>query len=194
MIKETSQPSSPDPIDKLLSRIIKQVENDEQPVRYANFFQRTIARLIDMLIVAGIAIGISYSAFSFIRHDTPQDADFIINGLTQALPAFGIMLWVTLYSPILESTGGTIGKRIFRIKMVNDDEDRGNLRFLTCAARAWVYLVFIMLSAPALLFPYVLGIVVAPVLPAFASCLFMLFNPSKQCFHDKMFNMICVKY
>ena len=167
-----------DPIDKLLNKIMKEAEQELQPVKYASFFQRVIARLIDMALITGVTVGIGYLAFNFIRKDTPQDAAFIINGLTQALPALGIMLWVTLYSPILESTGGTLGKRIMGIKMVNDDDERKNVRFLTCAARAWVYLVFIMLL----------------VLPAIASCLFVLFNDKKMAFHDKMFNMICVSY
>ncbi len=175
MIASTSQP---DPIDKLLNKIMKEAEQELQPVKYASFIQRVIARLIDMTLITGVTLAIGYFMFSFIRKDTPEDAAFIINGLTQALPALGIMLWVTLYSPIMESTGGTIGKRIAGIKMVNDDSERNNVRFLTCAARAWVYLVFIMLL----------------VLPAIASCVFVLFNDKKMTFHDKMFNMVCVSY
>ena len=168
----------PDFIDKLLTKIMNEAEQESKPVIYASFTQRVIARLIDMAIITGVTVVVGYLAFNFIRKDTPQEAAFIINGLTQALPAFGIMLWVTLYSPIMESTGGTIGKRIAGIKMVNDDSERKNVRFLTCAARAWVYLVFIMLL----------------LLPAIASCVFVLFNDKKMAFHDKMFNMVCVSY
>ncbi len=166
-----------DSIDKLLTKIMTEVEQELHPIKYASFFQRTIARLVDMSIVTGIAVGASYIAFNFIRQDTPESAVYIIDGLKQALPAFGIMLWVTLYSPIMESTGGTIGKRIIRVKIVNDDAEHKNPRFLTCAARAWVYLVFIMLL----------------VVPAIASCIFVLFNDKKMTFHDKMFNMVCVR-
>lgn len=170
--------TQPDPIDKLLTKNMKEAEKELQPIKYASFFQRTIARLIDMSIVAGLAIGTAYLAFNFIRQNTPEDAAYIIDGLKQALPAFGIMLWVTLYSPLMESTGGTIGKRIMGIKMVNDDVEHKSPRFLTCAARAWVYLVFIMLL----------------IIPAIASCIFVLFNEKKMTFHDKMFNMVCVSY
>ena len=62
--------------------------------------------------------------------------------------------------------------------MVNDDVEHKSPRFLTCAARAWVYLVFIMLL----------------IIPAIASCIFVLFNEKKMTFHDKMFNMVCVSY
>ena len=193
--------TQPDPIDKLLTKIMKEAEQELQPMKYASFFQRTIARLVDMAIVTALAMGIAYLAFNFIRKDTPQEATYIIDGLKQALPAFGIMLWVLLYSPIMESTGGTVGKRIMGIKMVSDvtiykktsvtrfggqeifsydssSHKNKNPRFLNCFFRAWVYLVFIMLL----------------VLPAIASCLFVLFNDKKMAFHDKMFNMICVSY
>ena len=168
---------SPDPIEKILNHLMKETEEEFQPVVYATFFQRTIARLIDMALIAGITIGTSWLAFNFIRNDSPEEATYIIDGLTQALPAFGIMLWVTLYSPIMESTGGTIGKRIMGIRMVNETGERKNVRFLTCAARAWIYLVFIILI----------------VAPAIASCVFVLFNEKKQAFHDKMFGMICIQ-
>ena len=175
MITPSTQPDS---IDKLLTKIMKEAEQELQPMKYASFFQRTIARLVDMAIVTALAIGTGYLAFNFIRQNTPEEAAYIINGLQQALPAFGIMLWVTLYSPLMESTGGTIGKRIMGIKMVNDDAEHKNPRFLTCAARAWVYLVFIMLL----------------VIPAIASCIYVLFNDKKMTFHDKMFNMVCLSY
>ena len=157
---------------------MNETKHEALAVKYATFTQRVIARLIDMVLLTGVTVGIGYLAFNFIRKDTPQDAAYIINGLTQALPALGIMLWVTLYSPIMEITGGTIGKRIMGIKMVNDDSERKNVRFLTCAARAWVYLVFIMLLA----------------IPSIASCVFVLFNDKKMAFHDKLFNMVCINY
>ncbi|GDX52069.1 hypothetical protein LBMAG27_11160 [Bacteroidota bacterium] len=167
-----------DPIDKLLTKIMIEAEQELLPIKYASFFQRTIARLVDMGFITGLAIGTGYLAFNFIRQNTPDEAAYIIDGLKQALPAFGIMLWVTLYSPLMESTGGTIGKRIMGIKMANDDAENKSPRFLTCAARAWVYLVFIMLL----------------VIPAIASCIFVLFNDKNMTFHDKMFNMVCVNY
>lgn len=170
--------TQPDPIDKLLKKIMKETEQELQPVKFASFVQRVVARLVDMSLITGITLGIGYLAFSFIRKDTPESAAYIIDGLKQALPAFGIMIWVTLYSPLMESTGGTIGKRLMGIKMVNDNMEYKKPRFLTCAARAWVYLVFIMLL----------------IIPAIASCIFVLFNDKKMTFHDKMFNMVCVNY
>lgn len=170
--------TQPDPIDKLLKKIMKETEQELQPVKFASFVQRVVARLVDMSLITGITLGIVYLAFSFIRKDTPESAAYIIDGLKQALPAFGIMIWVTLYSPLMESTGGTIGKRLMGIKMVNDNMEYKNPRFLTCAARAWVYLVFIMLL----------------IIPSIASCIFVLFNDKKMTFHDKMFNMVCVNY
>ncbi len=170
--------TQPDPIDKLLKEIMEETEQELQQVKFASFFQRVVARLVDMSLITGITLGIGYLAFSFIRKDTPESAAYIIDGLKQALPAFGIMIWVTLYSPLMESTGGTIGKRLMGIKMVNDNMEYKKPRFLTCAARAWVYLVFIMLL----------------IIPAIASCIFVLFNDKKMTFHDKMFNMVCVNY
>ncbi len=170
--------TQPDPIDKLLKEIMEETEQELQQVKFASFFQRVVARLVDMSLITGITLGIGYLAFSFIRKDTPESAAYIIDGLKQALPAFGIMIWVTLYSPLMESTGGTIGKRLMGIKMVNDNMEYKKPRFLTCAARAWIYLVFIMLL----------------IIPSIASCIFVLFNDKKMTFHDKMFNMVCVNY
>lgn len=147
-------------------------------IQYATFFQRVIARIIDMAIIIGIAKGVSYLAFNFIQQDTPETAEYIIDGLNQALPAFAIMLWVTLYSPIMESTGGTVGKRIIGIKMVEDNDQHKSPRFLNCAARAWIYLIFVMLL----------------IIPAIASCIYVLYNDKKITFHDKMFDMVCVSY
>src|SRR4030095_2823795 len=109
-----SQPTQPDPIDQLLEKISREVKWEEEQ-RLATFLQRAVARTIDTAIIFGVAYGAQLIAVYFIKRGAPYNVDFIVKSVQQAMPAFALMLWVLLYSPVLESTGGTIGKRIMRI-------------------------------------------------------------------------------
>lgn len=170
-----SQPAQPDPIDQLLEKISKEVKREEEQ-KLATFLQRAFARTIDTTIIIGIAYGVELLSVYFIKKDNPYNTDFIIKSVSQAMPAFALMLWVLLYSPIMESTGGTIGKRIMRIKLV--DLDTGAIPvFRMCAARSWIYLIFIVLA----------------LVPALLSCLAYFISDNRQTWHDKLTNMICVK-
>jgi uncharacterized RDD family membrane protein YckC len=84
----------------------------EEEQKLASFLQRAIARTIDTAIIFGIAYALQLIAVWFIKRDNPNNVDFIIKSVGQAMPAFALMLWVLLYSPVMESTGGTVGKRI----------------------------------------------------------------------------------
>jgi uncharacterized RDD family membrane protein YckC len=167
--------NKPDPIDKLLSRILKEAEF-ESNIRYASFGQRLTARLIDTAILLSLAFLIEQMAVLFIKSDNLYNVEFILRSLDQAVPALAIMIWVLVYSPVMESTGGTIGKRIVGIRLLNENNfDIPAFRY--CFGRTWLYLVFFVLA----------------VVPSILSGLAVLFSDKKQAWHDKLTGMICVQ-
>lgn len=171
-----SKSAQPDPIEQLLSKISEEVKREEEQL-LATFFQRAIARIIDTAIVFGASFGLQEMAIYFINADNPYNVAFIVSSVKQAMPAFALMMWVLLYSPVLESLGGTIGKRIMRIRLV-DLSTRQVPYFRMCAARSWIYLIFVVLAG----------------IPAILSCLAYFVSDYHQTWHDKLTNMICVKY
>jgi uncharacterized RDD family membrane protein YckC len=166
--------NKPDPIDKLLNRIIKEAEM-EANFQYASFVQRLIARLIDTAIVLSLSFIIQQSAVSFIKSDNLYNVEFILRSLDQAVPALAIMIWVLVYSPVMESTGGTLGKRIVGIQLLSEQTLQVPA-FRFCFGRTWLYLVFIVLA----------------LIPSIVSGLAVLFSDKKQAWHDKMTGMVCV--
>lgn len=170
-----SQSAQPDPIDQLLTKISNDVKREEAQ-KLASFLQRAIARTIDTAIIVGVAYGLQELAIKLITDDNPYNVEFITGSLRQVTPAFALMLWVLLYSPVMESTGGTIGKRIMRIRLV-DLNSKQLPMFRMCAARSWIYLIFVVLAG----------------LPALLSCLAFFISDYHQTWHDKLTNMICVK-
>lgn len=170
-----SKSAQPDPIDQLLDKISKEVKREEEQL-LASFIQRAIARTIDTAIIIGIVYGFQVLVIYLITRDNPYNVAFIIKSVQQAMPAFALMLWVLLYSPVLESTGGTVGKRIMRIHLV-DLNTRQTPLFRMCAARSWIYLILVVLAG----------------VPAILSCLAFFVSDYHQTWHDKLTNMICVK-
>jgi uncharacterized RDD family membrane protein YckC len=166
-----------DNVEKLLDRIIAEVDKEEQPVRYATFVQRVIARLIDMAVMLGITLSINFIAIHYIRKSNIYNADYVID---QFMPfaeyGLPIILWALFYSPLLEATGGTIGKRMVGIKLVDEDTG-GEAPFRNFFLRSWVYLVFIVLA----------------MIPAVLSCLAYFVSDKKQTWHDKLASVICVR-
>lgn len=171
-----SQSAQPDPIDQLLNKISQEFKREEAQT-LATFFQRAMARIIDTAIIAGTSYGLQELAIYFIAADNPYNEPFIVSSVRQAMPAFALMSWVLLYSPVLESLGGTLGKRIMRIRLV-DLNTRKVPYFRMCAARSWIYLIFVVLAG----------------IPAVLSCLAYFVSDYRQTWHDKLTNMICVKY
>ncbi|MBX7108155.1 MAG: RDD family protein [Chitinophagales bacterium] len=170
-----SQSAQPDPIDQLLTKITADVRREEEQM-LASFLQRAIARTIDTAIIVGVAYGLQELAIRVIAGDNPYNVEFITSSLRQVTPAFGLMLWVLLYSPVMESTGGTIGKRIAGIRLV-DLNTRKQPMFRMCAARSWIYLIFVVLAG----------------IPAILSCFAYFISDYHQTWHDKLTNMICVR-
>ena len=168
--------STADPVDNLLNRILREANKMEEKVQYANFVERSIARIIDTAIILGIAYGIELLAKSFIINDNPNNVDIVLKGIHQAVPALALMIWVLLYSPIMEATGGSVGKRIMKIELI-DEKELETPVFRNCMARTWIYLVFVVLA----------------IAPAILTCLGMFLSDKKQTWHDKITGMVCIK-
>ncbi len=166
--------NKPDPIDKLLNRIINEAEM-EANIQYASFVQRLTARLIDTAIVLVLSYIIQQLAVAFIKTDNIYNVEFILRSLDQAVPALAIMMWVLVYSPVMESMGGTIGKRIVGIQLLSE-KTLQIPAFRFCFGRTWLYLVFIVLA----------------VVPSVICGLAVFFSDKKQAWHDKMTGLICI--
>ena len=84
--------------------------NTISDARYANFGERFLARLIDVVLVTVIpAICIT----QILKVEDPQS--LFMNGLNGILY---LVFWLVYY-PIMECTGGTVGKRIVGIQSVS---------------------------------------------------------------------------
>ncbi len=173
MVSPTAQN---DPVEKFLNHIIEEVEKETNPPVYASFLQRVISRLIDTAIILLITYSIQIVAFYFIKKDEIYNADYIMTGLSQAMPALAIMIWVLLYSPLMEASGGTVGKRIVGIKLVSE-HTLGMPPYRNFMIRSWVYLVFIIIA----------------VIPSILSCLAYFVSDKKQTWHDKLSEVVCIK-
>ncbi len=165
----------PDPIDELLEKISRESVREEIPA-LASFPQRVISRIIDTAIVFAIAYVVEFFFIQYVRSDNTYNVAFIVSSIEQAMPAFALMIWVLIYSPVLESTGGTAGKRLMRIQLV-DLNTRSNPHFRMCMARSWIYMIFIVLAG----------------IPAILSCLAFFVSDFHQTWHDKLTGMICIK-
>ncbi len=166
--------NKPDTIDKLLNRIIKEAQM-ETTIRYATFSQRSMARMIDAALVLALAYIIQQFFVAFIKSDNIYNVEHILRSTDQAVPALALMLWVLVYSPAMESTGGTVGKRLLGIRLVS--EKTYHLpAFRFCFGRTWLYLVFVVLA----------------VIPSILACLAVLISDKKQAWHDKMTGMVCI--
>lgn len=155
------QPTQPDPIDALLDKIAREADADE--LRYASFIQRVMARIVDTAVVLMIAYGLGLIFLRFVRNNNDYNVDYISKSIQQALPALALMIWVLLYSPIMESTGGTLGKRLVGIKLVDLSSNELPV-FRMCMARTWVYMIFVVLAG----------------IPAVLSCLAYFVSDHKQ--------------
>lgn len=89
------------------------MENHE--VKFASFGQRTLARIIDVLIIGIIAGVLGFMIGSNINIQTMPKQE-AIKALSQL---FGIILFWFIYQPILETKGGTIGKKIVGLKTIS---------------------------------------------------------------------------
>ena len=175
MSEQIRRPAQPDPLDQLLSRFIRDADMEVRGM-YANFWLRAAARLIDTVLMVAIAYGIYVSFIDLILRDNPTNGQLIVDRLKDAVPALALMIWVLVYSPLMEATGGTLGKRIVGIRLV-DDKTHETPDFRYCMARTWVYLVLFVLA----------------IVPSIVSCLAVWVTPKRQTWHDKLTGMVVIK-
>lgn len=191
-----------DAIDELLNRVAIEAEAEYAP-NYATFFQRAIARTVDTALMFGLAYGFQKLMMGFIISDNNINLGFVIDSVKEATPAFALMIYSMIYSPIMEATGGTVGKRLVRIKLV--EAGKPNMApFRNYMSRSVIYLLFVVLSAPFLMTletlfkePTLTHILTSAIAicfaPSFVSCLAFFISNHHQTWHDKISNVMCVK-
>jgi len=141
---------------------------------YAPFSSRVSARVIDMTIVGTLWFGFTQLLLAELRH--LHSSQFLMDNFIMGIEGGVVVVYCLFYMPLFEYFGGTIGKRIIGIHLL----DAGSLErpdFMNCFGRGLVYLVFCAL----------LGI------PAVLSCLGVLFTPKQQTWHDLISNVVAVK-
>jgi uncharacterized RDD family membrane protein YckC len=141
---------------------------------YAPFSSRVVARIIDMAIVALLWFAFTKLLILELKH--LQSSQYLMDNFIDGIEGGVIVFYCIFYMPLLEYFGGTIGKRIMGIHLL----DAGNLErpdFMNCFGRGLVYLVFCAM----------LGI------PAVLSCIAVLFSAKKQTWHDLVSNVVAVK-
>lgn len=152
--------------------------------RYAGFWLRTVAALIDGII---LTIAVQILAFFLVAPAAPpadmQDLGAVVAYLNAAMPVQQIILSTVLvwaYFAFQESSPAqaTLGKRALGIQVSSVDGAR--LDLVKASLRAWP----IFLPNAAWLLGYGLAMLVS--LAAFAACLTVAFSSRKQGLHDMM--------
>lgn len=167
---------SAEQIDKLLEKIVREAEKEDANLIYASFIQRAAARLVDTAVVFAVAYGMQLWFDHWVVASKTFNAAYLAHSMNQAMPAFAVIFWAVIYSPILEGTGGSLGKRLLRIQL-RDEKTNEQPAFRNCFARSILYMLLILLILA----------------PAVFSCLAVLFTDKKQTWHDLLTGMVCVR-
>jgi uncharacterized RDD family membrane protein YckC len=141
---------------------------EQEEYIFASFGQRLIARIIDVIIVAIISEFIFVVFFS----------EYFISSrmIDQQRRGISILVFYFLYQPLLESAGGTFGKKIIGFKTINISTGQAP-SILNSYGRSLINLMYFMLF----------------VIPAMLSGLAVLWSKKKQTWHDSSSNIIVVK-
>ena len=177
--------------------------SSENKIRFANFGDRFIARFIDTLLTGIVG-------YLIISNRIDSTNPILIPTLI-LVPGF--FIYHLLYSPIMESLGGTFGKKIAKIRTINIQTNKapsiGQTFMRTAIIIVPMFFVFLLstqisksmstdmqLDAQGHLVrssinPSVVPILVFTVyiLPFLA----MLYSPTKQCWHDKFSKVAVLK-
>lgn len=167
---------SAEQIDKLLEKIVREAEKEDTNFVYASFFQRVVARLVDTAVVLAVAYSLQLWFDHWVVASKTFNAAYLAHSMNQVMPAFAVIFWAVIYSPIMEGTGGSLGKRLMRIQLV-DEKTKGQPAFRNCFARSVLYMLLILLILA----------------PAVFSCVAVLFTEKKQTWHDLLTGMVCVR-
>lgn len=156
----------------------------ETQLRYAGFWLRTVAALIDGIFLTIVIQVLSFFLVAPVAPPTNmQDFDAVMAYLNSAMPIQQIILSTVLvwaYFAFQESSAAqaTLGKRALGIKVSSVDGAR--LDLVKASLRAWP----VFLPNAAWLLGYGLAMLVS--LAALVACLTVAFSSRKQGLHDMM--------
>lgn len=159
---------------------------DNQVIAKKNtiFFLRVGARLIDGIIL--------FIGFAIVAQVFFQGADII-----ESAKSWSVLFFFFVYYPILESQGGTLGKRFLDIQTV-DTTSQENITLFTAYKRSliqsWglIFSVGILLFLPFLPMTY-FGVIIIFVLSIIILPLLSYFDNNNQSLYDKWTNSSVIK-
>lgn len=176
---------------------MRKISSDLQPMGYATFLQRVHAYFVDLLVFIPITSLANYNILHF-KH-------------------FGIVVLTTLawiiYKPVMEwKFGATLGKMVAKIRVVNEKMEfpsfnQAMLRFspyfaISLSMLLFYYALFNLENFATVTTPEAINDLYAQLPPDavaasfvffMASITFCLFDPKKQCLHDKYSQTYCIK-
>jgi uncharacterized RDD family membrane protein YckC len=161
-------------------------------VRYAGFWLRVLAAIVDAIIltVAWKIIELALPAQNLPPMPVKPNYRVFIDYMNALLPpdrvvVYAVMVWAYFVFQETSSAQATLGKRMLGIRVSNDQGER--LTLVAASIRAWpIYLP--TLAA-------LLGIWGSWLISffAFISCVAVAFSARKQGFHDKMAGAILTR-
>ncbi len=143
-------------------------------ITYAPFSSRVIARVIDLAVIGIIWFAFTQLIILELKH--LHSSQYLMNNFITGIEGGVVIFYCFFYMPIMEFFGGTVGKRVMGIHLL----DAVTLQppdFMNCFGRGLVYLVFCAM----------IGI------PAVLSCMAVLYSAKKQTWHDLVSNVVAVK-
>jgi uncharacterized RDD family membrane protein YckC len=141
---------------------------------YAGYLDRFVSTCIDILVMLPVWYLAHYLLLEFFKGQ--NFAEPLTRIFPQMLPGFILVMYCLVYMPVMDATGGTIGKRVMHIESV-DATTLHKAHFMYHFARGGILMVLCTL-----LF-----------VPAFLSGATMFFTEKKQTIHDLIGNIIVVK-
>lgn len=181
-------------------------DNSESKSIYANFSDRLIARIIDQILITLVAYLILSINMQLEKIDTPQRFSVVF--------LVGLLIYHIIYSPIMESLGGTFGKKIARTQTIDILNGKAPSIGQTIKRTAFIivpmFLILILTtkisnamlnnsyldnqghisrtsnSGVTFISFIVFSIYILPFLA-------MLWSPTKQCWHDKFSKIAVIK-
>jgi uncharacterized RDD family membrane protein YckC len=155
-------------------------------IKYASLWERIYSKAIDLSIIYFV------TAVFYILYQTPHGTIFVIIG---GMSAYAIPIYL-LYTSILDSMGGTIGKRIANIKPVTEKTGNPPNVFRSFFHAVVLFpLFFLLVYLPASFFPESIfnDGNVAVIILAISVFIFALPIFGKQALHDYFSSIVVIK-
>jgi uncharacterized RDD family membrane protein YckC len=144
--------------------------------RFAGFWIRFVAYLIDSVIVGGVAFGI-IKVTGAITVTCPADTVDLTTSCPGGVTTVSPLLWVVLiagilYNPVLWGIGGTIGQRVLGLRVAD-----ANTGAAIGIGHGFLRLV---------------GYIVASI-PIYLGLIWVAFDSRKQGWHDKIASSVVIR-